>query len=960
MPKRSIPTDPSDVLAVHFESLKKIRKIKNIHLDSYKVFEVVIALDPKIDRIAPTKTTSYRQRREEYFAQELIEEDKRIKREEERLQRIDDEKKRWQQQQKDAQERERLEEIERQKQSRNQPKAGISRAQPNSEIVRQKVVKPKKLNKINPNTGFDPRSVTTRVQDKISPTKTNKVLKETMTATRAPPSFKIPKKSTPSVAHKTTAPSMRDEELDANVFDPLSDILGSMTGPLNPKKKEQTSAVEDVARSPVKTHVRTSRVMFEPKEDQSVHIRIPDMPIDRLDGDDMGILSALINNKMQISPKKKIVFSNQEKEIPIPEAEIDDIQDEFHNAFDQENQDDNNDNESDIESSDEEAIGKGLSSNNASLINVHDDLDFEEEDDSDDDEEGNDGNFKRNRKEKGLSITTKKTNQVPSKRVEPKQSSMKTAQKPMQAPPVVQATPVAAVDPHSGRKLVAMDIEPEKDVGKKAMRAARFAASTAVTVTRTTESQVTSDPIKSTVTTTASTRTTSSLNPSLNHVRPPLMSRSPMTETVKFMHHNILFGDQTSNNLFSEPVKKTPPSLPAVPFPPVLVPPVVQHPMQPTSTSQDPRLTSRASIPPVVTFPAENPVQDLIHIPRPENFPFEMPKLPEKLETHGKKQGKINISFDEQKLLRSFGKDNARQQPRDHSQDRRNKTTAKHIIRETSGFSMKSVQPVVPAVRYKAIADVHVIDISLEPRVGLKLTDPRIRQRNESRRRNIPLPLFKLFPNQQEAKNSAPNSTTNSTRLEMHNLSIPKPLPCGRNILQTITAKPIERVVHDPVSPVPLPSKPKVMSNHNDEPVKLKGSLPSDPRMASMITEMVEMRAEYQKEKKKKSLSERIRSQNGQNTRERANGHGEPERLISKDMKIKVRIPNGIREGKGSGCKKLVRVIRRKKNKVVQQESPTPVTPGLLIEQPALPMPDFSEEIARLAAEDCQEENGSL
>ena len=142
------------------------------------IFEVVVTLDKKNDKINTVKTAQYNNKHGNQLVQEQQEYEfqvERKKREEEKSRKRREEEKR---KQLEEEEKRKLTEAKIQAQASRDKEIKLNNNNNNKkkpEVVRN-VVKAKKHNKINPVTGFDPRGVTNKIQEKPSPTKINEKL----------------------------------------------------------------------------------------------------------------------------------------------------------------------------------------------------------------------------------------------------------------------------------------------------------------------------------------------------------------------------------------------------------------------------------------------------------------------------------------------------------------------------------------------------------------------------------------------------------------------------------------------------------------------------------------------------------------------------------------------------------------------------------------------------------------
>ena len=387
-------------------------------------------------------------------------------------------------------------------------------------------------------------------------------------------------------------------------MDPLSDILGKMTAQASTSKDKHNESItgeEDVPRSPVKNCSRNHSLpgaQFIPEFDDEpgVTLSIPD------EGDE-GIfdeLHRLIQNNMS---SQKSVPEKQNNRTSPPK----DIESNVNGKEDKEDEEELEDNDypdngagdaSGGESSDEETTPEIGSSDasaalSSSLNNVHDDLDFDEDDDEDEDD---DGNFKRKSRQKQTSkaINDKQGNKRNIDTVSAKNT--RTTQ-PKVIPPTEppQPSPPVNVNVPAGRRLVAMNTEPEEDPEeKKAKRAVRFASaphtsgSVKITLNNNQNHNINnrninnnSDnlplprPASRPVTSVLLEKSTSSeltcpsreeesrslpsslsFSPSHNDVTKTIAS-----EPMSFMHHSLLF-DEHKSDLFSSPLKKPDPPAP--------------------------------------------------------------------------------------------------------------------------------------------------------------------------------------------------------------------------------------------------------------------------------------------------------------------------------------------------------------------------------------------------------------
>jgi hypothetical protein len=300
--------------------------------------------------------------------------------------------------------------------------------------------------------------------------------------------------------------------------------------------------------------------------------------------------------------------------------------------------------------------------------------------------------------------------------------------------------------------------------------------------------------------------------------------------------------------------------------------------------------------------------------------------------------------FDERKLLLSFG------QIAVGSHDHK----LKRITRESSGFQMKGA-PLAVASRpnYHSIHVSRVTEIPLELNPGITPHDPRVFCGDRKRygpKRPSALPLLKLFPSQIEEKSLSKQSISNDILKPMSNHSLRNSLVESNAITNSHTSQLVTVQMLDS-------SNTAEIALHGEEEIRVKGPLPSNPRFALMVTEIVDKRVQISKEKKNKTLLERGR---GDETSVLTNGANIQRRISNNTKKIEVSVVvNGVdKNDANEASKRLVRLKKVKKKVVTKEIHPKKDQSEKIIERIPKPafasLPDISEEIARLAADDMQ------
>lgn len=369
----------------------------------------------------------------------------------------------------------------------------------------KQVIPPKKLNKVNPVTGFEPRGHCNRIQDKPSPTKLNKVLGQDVIL-KAKSQFRIPKKDPSkrrdlltfsegqSASHyqipsdpnapppaPPDCPSHMDREL-GQVYDPLADILG----PAQPvvKKKAQRVIREDVCRSPPRTQNPVNQTDDQMDVDSTDNQSLDKQADD--DGTDSQLLDELLGQDNDSQELRLHPVSSEEQpetgdvsEGDKPDSSTND------NLPDTETREEDDPLDEEEEELEPMAVGQesfSYTSDQELDYGADDDDDNDDNDedreDGEADDDDDDGNFKRGRSSSGPAPVARAAEAAAPGLLALAQNTSAVRSASTSFIPAVRSAPAFApstIKPPAGRKHVTHDAEEtEVDPEVLARRAARF------------------------------------------------------------------------------------------------------------------------------------------------------------------------------------------------------------------------------------------------------------------------------------------------------------------------------------------------------------------------------------------------------------------------------------------------------------------------------------------------------